>query len=272
MSQPKNKNSVGYTLKIALFVCLVCAIVVSTAAVSLRGLQELNVELDMKRNILQAAGMLAPRSSAAEVEQAFEQVTTLVVDLRTGELVDHINPDEFNQLDAARDPSMSRALPRGQDPAGLGRQEHYSLVYLVGELDDIQQLILPIRGAALWSTLLGFIALESDLNTIAGLGFYSHQETPGLGGEIDNENWKAQWPGKSVFRDGEVAIRVTKGGQADTSSPYQIDGLSGATLTTRGVDELVRFWMGDNGFAPFLANLQQRSAAELSSVAEQEES
>ena len=148
------------------------------------------------------------------------------------------------------------------DIADIKRREKYAEVYLVrGTNGDIETVVLPIRGYGLWSTLWGFIALESDFNTVAGLGFYSHAETPGLGGEVDNPKWKAQWPGKKILNEtGNMAIEVTKGGQADAASPYQVDGLSGATLTTRGVDNLVQFWLGDNGFKPFLDQLKTGGA------------
>ena len=103
-----------------------------------------------------------------------------------------------------------------------------------------------------------FIALERDLDTISGLRFYQHAETPGLGGEIDNPRWIASWEGKELYDDdGALAIEVLKG-QAPAGYDHQIDGLSGATLTTRGVHNLVRFWMGDDGFGPFLDQLGER--------------
>ena len=125
-----------------------------------------------------------------------------------------------------------------------------------GELDKI---ILPIRGYGLWSTLYGFMALESDGNTIAGLGFYEHGETPGLGGEVDNPRWKSIWPGKLVYQGNDVAIEVLKGAvRADSDqAQWQVDGLSGATLTTKGVDNLVKYWLGEQGFKPLLDNLRQ---------------
>ena len=125
--------------------------------------------------------------------------------------------------------------------------------------NNLEKVILPVHGYGLWSTLYGFVALESDLNTIAGLGFYEHGETPGLGGEVDNPRWKALWEGKQAYREGNVAISVIKGAvnpQASTAA-WQVDGLSGATLTSKGVNNLVRFWLGQDGFAPFLSNLRQ---------------
>lgn len=245
------KETVGYTVTVAFLVCLVCAIVVSVAAVSLRSTQKLNAELDMKTNILAAASLLEPGKT---VEESFEQIETRVINLETGAFADDIDPATFDQRKAAGDPARSQALD--DDPAGIIRQEDHSLVYIVRDAQGgVDKVILPIRGYGLWSTLYGFVALESDLNTIAGLGFYEHGETPGLGGEVDNPKWKSQWPGKQVYDDSGVEITVTKAGVAKADNPYQVDGLSGATLTTRGVDNFVKFWLGERGFQPFLQNL-----------------
>src|SRR5690606_36367457 len=126
-----------------------------------------------------------------------------------------------------------------------------------GEMDTI---ILPFRGKGLWSTMKGLVILEKDLNTIAGLGFYEHAETPGLGGEIDNPSWQAQWVGKKVYNeDGEPAISVVKA-KNQALEAYQVDSLSGATLTSNGVSNALHFWMGDKGFKTFLKNLSNGEA------------
>lgn len=255
----KNKDSISYVFGVAFAVCLVCAIIVSTAAVSLRPIQIKNQEYDFKRNILSAAGLL---EEGKTVEELFAQVETRLVNIETGQFSTEFNVETFDPVKAVRDPEVSETLDPSIDIASIKRRENFTEVYLVrdtaGEIDTV---ILPIRGYGLWSTLWGFIALEQDLNTVVGLGFYSHAETPGLGGEVDNPSWKAQWPGKQINNDdGELAIQVTKGGQANPNSDYQVDGLSGATLTTNGVNNLVRFWLGDNGFKPFLDNLKTGDA------------
>lgn len=255
-----NKESLGRVLGVALALCVVCSVVVSTAAVSLKAEQEANKSRDLKRNILQAAGLYDPSVS---VEAQFEMVKTRVVDLDRGRFASEIDPQSFDQRAAAKDPALSTALSGDEDPAKLMRRENYALVYLVNDAaGELDKLILPVHGYGLWSTLYGFVALEPDANTIAGLGFYEHAETPGLGGEVDNPRWKGLWPGKQVYRDGEVAISVIKGtvdpnaGNAD----YRVDGLSGATLTSKGVNNLVQYWLGEQGFAPFLDNLRKGDA------------
>ena len=255
----KNKDSISYIFTVAFAVCLVCAIIVSTAAVSLRPLQVKNKELDFKRNILAAAGLMQEGKS---VEELFAQVETRLVNIETGEFSTEFDIDTFDPVKAASDPAIVTELPTDIDIASIKRLEKYTEVYLVRDASgDIDTLILPVRGYGLWSTLWGFIALEEDYNTVVGLGFYSHAETPGLGGEVDNPKWKSQWPGKKITdSSGNLAIEVTKGGQADLSSDYEVDGLSGATLTTIGVNNLVRFWLGENGFKPLLDNLKTGGA------------
>ena len=81
-----------------------------------------------------------------------------------------------------------------------------------------------------------------------------------MGGEVDNPKWKSLWEGKKLFDEqGDIAITVVKG-PAEAGNPYQVDGLSGATLTSRGVDNLVRFWVGDNAFGGLLTKLKSQGA------------
>ena len=255
----KNKESIGYVFTVAFAVCLVCAVVVSLSAVALRPIQVENKQRNFKASILSAAGISDPSKS---VDELFKQIEPRLVDLKTGKFSDAYDVDTFDPVKATTDPAMSEKLPASEDLAGIKRLEKYSEVYLIHNASGaLEKIVLPIRGYGLWSTMWGFIALEGDLNTIAGLGFYQQGETPGLGGEVDNPNWKAQWPGKKLNDDsGKLAIEVTKGGAADPNSPYQVDGLSGATLTTKGVDHLVHFWLGDHGFEPFLKNLKAGDA------------
>jgi len=255
-----SNDSTSKTLIVAFSLCIVCSIIVSAAAVVLQPRQEANKSLDRKRNILAAAGMLDDSKS---VDELFAQISTRVVDMRTGKFTDDVNVENYDQRKAAKDPSASDALTAAQDLAKVSRREHYAVVYLVEDAaGGIDKIILPIHGYGLWSTLYGFIALESDGNTVAGLGFYEHAETPGLGGEVDNPRWKSSWPGKQVYRDGDVSIGLIKGSvdPASADAAWQIDGLAGATLTARGVTNLVQFWLGENGFEPFLSNLKSGEA------------
>ena len=255
-----SNDSTGKTLLVAFLLCIVCSVVVSTAAVVLKPAQQENQSLDRKRNILAAAGML---DESRTVDEQFANFTTKIVDLRTGRFTDEVDAERFDQRRAAKDPATSDRLDPADDPAKILRREHFAVVYLVeGEQGGIDRIVLPVHGYGLWGQLYGFIALEGDADTVAGLGFYEHKETPGLGGEVDNPRWKGLWPGKLVYRDGEVAIEVIKGtvDRASANAQFQVDGLAGATLTTRGVSNLVQYWLGENGFAPFLENLKSGEA------------
>ena len=253
-----NKESTSKTLMVALAVSLVSSVFVAGAAVSLKPIQVENRQLDKQRSILSIAGIGQGSLSRAEVKQLFDaQITPHVLDLETGEYTDQFDPAQFDPLKAARDPQLSQALE--EDPALIKRRERYTTVYTVEDNGQLKSVILPIRGYGLWSTLHGFIALEKDLNTVVGLGFYQHAETPGLGGEVDNPKWKGLWPGKQLFNDaGEPVIHIVKGG-VDPSNPnavHQVDALAGATLTSKGVDRLLQFWLGEQGFGPYLAKLR----------------
>ncbi|MDX1633371.1 MAG: Na(+)-translocating NADH-quinone reductase subunit C [Marinobacter sp.] len=264
MSKPK--ETVSRTIMVALALCIVCSVVVSAAAVMLRPIQITNQSLDIKSNILAAAGMLEPGMSPQEIEQTFQEFDVRLVNLDTGEYVD---PDEvgasdvmsYDQYRAAANPELSINLPAAEDPAGIKRRPNVTKIYLLREDGELKRVVLPIHGYGLWSTLYGFVSLEGDLNTIEGIGFYDHAETPGLGGEVDNPRWKSQWVGKQLYDEeiGDPQIRLVKGGvSADAQDrEHKVDGLSGATLTSRGVENLVNYWMGERGFATYLKKLRQ---------------
>jgi Na+-transporting NADH:ubiquinone oxidoreductase subunit C len=261
-----SSESARKTVLVALGVCLVCSVLVSGSVVILRQRQQDNKELDKLKNILQAANLY---TDDAAVKTTFrEKIRPVLVDLTNGQIVSDAPADKrldlvrFDLKAIARDPELSRTIPTAKDLAHIGRQPRYMVVYNVIENDQVAGLILPVYGKGLWSTMYGFIALKNDIQTVAGFIFYEHGETPGLGGEVDNPLWRAQWVGKQAFdKSGALKIEVIKG-KVDPASPlarYQIDGLSGATLTTRGVDHLVKFWLGANGYEPLLNNLRAKA-------------
>lgn len=252
------QRNVAYTLVFAAMVCVVCAVVVSGAAVSLKERQTANATLDKQKNVLLAAGLKeeGENLTAGEVEERFASIEMKVIDLATGEELPDVDPRTFDQQDLARDPTSSRAVER--NPAQVQRVPEQALVYEKYHDDGaLDMVILPVEGNGLWSTLYGFVALDADLNTVRGLTFYQHGETPGLGGEVDNPSWKALWPGREIFGPGgEPEIEVVKGRAGPPEqAPHEVDGLSGATITSRGVTHLLHFWVSANGFRPYLKRL-----------------
>lgn len=255
-----NNDTIGKTITVTVLLCVVCSVIVSAAAVLLKPKQIANKDQDRKSNILAAAGI---SDSSKSVDELFAQITTKYVDLETGKFTTDV-PAKYDAKKAAKDPNLGKALTKDVDIASIKYQAKVMPVYMVENNGQIEKLILPVHGYGLWSTLYGFLALEGDLNTVVGFGFYSHAETPGLGGEVDNPSWKALWPGKEVYPQGSMqpALGLIKGtvDPSNAKAKHQVDGLAGATLTANGVTNLVQFWMGANGYAPFLSNLKAGGA------------
>jgi len=277
------RDSVFNTFKVAVILCLVCSVVVSTVAVSLRETQQQQKEAFRQQNILTAAGLWnADENTAEEAEVIYKQsINAVVVDLELNAVTDRVAPGskETDAKAAARDASLHALVtdlgPDVQDIAGIRKREHYSTIYEVRDGDQLQTLVIPIRGYGLWSTLWGFIALDMANSsagpegiTIKGLSYYDHGETPGLGGEVENPLWKAKWPGKRVYdADWNVVAEVSKSATTD----YQVDALSGATITSNGVTSMLQFWLGEQGFGPYLETLiraPETAAAPVISVQE----
>ncbi|MDR1848526.1 MAG: Na(+)-translocating NADH-quinone reductase subunit C [Zoogloeaceae bacterium] len=262
-----NQESIVRTLVVALVVSLVASIFVAGSAVTLKPIQQKNALLDKQRSILAIAGIEGSRLSADEVRALFERrIKAEVIDLATGETTREYDPLTFDPLKVAKDQNISRALPGKEDIAFIKRREQYTTVYRLEAIDgsgELEALILPVRGYGLWSTLYGFLAIKPDLNTVVGLGFYQHGETPGLGGEVDNPAWKKLWQGKTLFdANGRPDIEVVKGGVPPGSQKagHQVDALAGATLTSKGVNNLLTFWLGEQGFGPYLERLRRDMA------------
>ena len=252
------QRNATYVLGFATVVCVVCAVVVSSTAVALKDLQTANANAYRQQNVLAAAGLLAPDEDIDqdEIERRFERIETVAIDLATGAERDGFDVTTYDQRRAAADPSTSRPAP--DNAAQVQRLPEVALVYEVrGPSGELEMVVLPVSGKGLWSTLYGYIALDGDLRTIRGITFYEHLETPGLGGEVDNPRWKSLWDGRMAFdEDQEVAITVIKGRAGPPSEdPYRVDGLSGATITSRGVTNLVHFWLGPDGFGTYLERL-----------------
>ncbi len=250
-------DSFEKTLAVAFWLCLVCAVLVAFSAVALKPLQEGNKAADMRRNILEVVGLW---QQDLDVDEAFTRFFKVkVVDLGTGEIVQNLDPSTYDMRKAAKDPNLSEPLPKAKDIAQIKRRPKYATVYfLQGENGALQAIVLPVWGYGLWSTMYGFLAMEPDCNTVVGINFYDQGETPGLGGEVINPSWRALWKGKKVYDEsGTPLLRLVKG-SVNPSQPgadFMVDGLAGATLTSNGVSNLVRFWLGENGYKPFLAKL-----------------
>jgi Na+-transporting NADH:ubiquinone oxidoreductase subunit C len=256
------QHSTGYIVGFAVAICLICALFVAGSAVGLKDRQDANILLDRQKKVLTVAGLMkdGERLTREEIASVFESsIQPKVIDLKTGEVHPEIDGESFDQRASAHNPDTS--FPAPENPSKVRRLPNNAVVFDVTEQGELKALILPIEGYGLWGTLYGYIALAPDARTIVGITFYEHKETPGLGGEVDNPRWKALWPGRLAFDDrGNPAISVKKGiAGSIEEDPYRVDGLSGATITSRGVTSLVRFWLGDDGFGPYLASYRAQA-------------
>ena len=255
-------DSVTKTLGVAFVICLVCSLVVSFAAVNLRDLQKENATNNQSIKILQAAKIY---DSSIDVKIQFSKLEMKFVDFNSGKILDSYENfviEDYDQLKSTRNPNLSTSLNESEDIAIIKNRENVGKFFIVRNEDSsIDKLILPIRGYGLWGTLYGYMAIEEDFNTVAGLEFYDHKETPGLGAEVDNPKWKAIWPGKKIYENDEVKLAVMKGKVEtdDANIDYKVDGLSGATLTSRGVTNMITYWFGESGYAKLFKELSYES-------------
>ncbi|WP_296403445.1 Na(+)-translocating NADH-quinone reductase subunit C [Psychrobacter sp.] len=258
----KSSNSNMTTIMVALVLCLVCSVMVSAVAVGLKSAQNKNKLLDLNKNILVAAGLFDPdKDTNADVEKRFAEFDVKLIDLQSGEYVtdeqlaaaDISDVNTYDADQASKNKALSRDLG-DDDPARIGATPKFAKVYIKSDAAGKPELVvLPIHGYGLWGTIYGFLTLEGDLNTIKGISWYAHKETPGLGARIEEKKWRDQWQGVPAYdKQGDVFVGVGKG--------KPIDGISGATITSRGVNNLVQFWLGDRGYKPFLEHLREGSS------------
>lgn len=248
------RNGTPYILLFSLVVCVVCSAMVCGVAYALREQQERNVVLDQRRNILAVAGLTEPGAfpPGTEIDRLFEEsVRVRYVDLATGAYADDEVPAGYDMVAATKTQDLSQPAP--PNAAGVMRLPKYGVVYEVVSGGAVEKRIIQAWGQGLWSTMYAYLALGPDGVTIEGLTFYEQGETPGLGGEVDNPKWKASWKGRKAFDEGGPAIVMRKGGAGSPEEdPHGFDGLSGATITSRGVEHLLNFWIGEHGYGPFL--------------------
>ena len=249
------------TLGVTLVVCLLCSLFVSFTAVSLRDQQNTNKLNDKRIKILEAANLYDDSKS---IEEQFRNLEIRFLDFDTGNVFSEYKDfdlDNYDQLKSLRFPDQSKPVPADKDIAIIKNRENIGKIYFSKKDNEIDKLILPIRGYGLWGTLYGYIAIENDFNTVVGIEFYEHKETPGLGGEVDNPNWKDIWVGKKIYKTVDVQLQVIKGAvdQNMDDSIYMVDGLSGATLTSKGVSNMIQYWFSDSGYLKLLENLDYGS-------------
>jgi len=258
------RESASRAIVVTLLVCTLCSALIAVTVGTLEPYRERNRAASRAARVQEIVAGIPGLADILGPVTA-EGLERRWVDLETGAYADADELADYDPRKAARDPETSTQLPPERDIAGITRRAHYASVFLVtDDQERIRLVILPVHGAGYASTLYGYLALDADLNTIRALTFYEHGETPGLGSEIDNPRWREQWSGKWV-RDpaGVLRIEVARGtrSQDEELARYQVDGISGATRTGVGVTNLLRFWLGPDGFGPYLDRLREEEGS-----------
>lgn len=246
-------DSFAKTIGMAFIVALVCAVIVSAAAVSLRPIQQANKDAAQRARMQEMLAAL-PGMEELLLESGADELQAVLVDLSSGTIAEDMDAASYDQRAAANDTEQAIEIASDADIAGLSARAPYAPAFLLYSGDDLALAVLPVRGSGYASMLYAYLALEGDLETIAGLTFYEQGDTPGLGARVQDPAWEALWPGtKLVDADGNLAVEVVKGGASEV---WQVDGITGATNTSNGVTNLLRYWLGPDAFGPFLEKLK----------------
>lgn len=248
----------SYIVGFITVLCLLCSLAVSTTAVQLKPQQDANKLLDMNQQVVRVAGLVGAdeKVTPERVTELLAFIQPRLIDRRTGEYVEG-DAASYDIRKASKDAERSEPITAEYRATQVRRLPDVLRVYEVTQPGK-EAIVLPIHGYGLWTTLYGFISLKSDASEVVGITYYEHGETPGLGGEVDNPAWKAQFPGKKVYGpQGDVKLSVRKAGQAAAGSDYEVDGLSGATITTVGVDKMLHLWLSDHGYGKYLERKAQ---------------
>ena len=234
------------TLVVAFLVSVVCAALVSGATVLLRPIQTANRAAEEQARI--AALVRGIPGMADLLAASGGTLSTVVIDLEAGRAAQQITTETLEA--ALRDTGNWTVLDAAADLAGLGQRPDFVQIFLLRDGDQIKLVLLPLTGQGYGGRIDAILALRGDMNTIAGIAITGHSETPGLGGRIEEASWQAGFPG-TVLRDesGDIRFNVARG---EASSAYEVDGITGATRTGRGVASMVRFWLGPDGYGPLL--------------------
>ena len=237
MDVNKNSNTFGFTV----IMVMIVAALLSTAAIELKPFQDRNVELEKKQNILSSVGVTIDRDGAEKIYNTYIK-SELVLNVK-GEEVEGSAFDVDLGVEMKKD-ANAQLLP-----------------LFISNVEGVTRYIIPLRGKGLWGPIWGFISLEEDLNSVFGAVFDHKSETPGLGAEINRASFEDPFKGKTIFEGQEfTSIKVIKGGAQD-SDMHGVDGISGGTITSDGVsdmlDERLRMYL------PYFSTLSQTDELDL---------
>jgi len=231
-----NKQNNIYTVVYIIVLVLIVGTGLAMAALSLKDRQTENADNDKRRQILASVGIAVPDG------QIGDEFNRCIV----SQIVVNQNGDSIGNNAFAIDVAAQSKLPAAE------RQ----LPLYVCKIDGSTKYIIPMYGAGLWGPIWGYISLNDNCSTVYG-AFFDHQgETPGLGAEITKPEFYGQFNGKELYKDGEfLPVAVVKKGQHPAGNEDYVDGISGGTITSKGVSAML-----DSSLTPYRAYLDRLAA------------
>lgn len=254
-----NRNSTTYVTGFVVVITVVCAFIIATAATLLKPTQQQQIAANVQGNVLKVSGVAY--TPANLFEQFQQRVEVRYLDRKTGtftELPAGLKYDEI--LTSNKYADYRSKITTAENLPGLKDNLIPDIlqVYLIkDEANKVVKVILPFHGNGLWSVMYGLLAVNVDGNTVEGITYYSQGETPGLGGEVENPLWTSQFIGKSIYEGDSTNPQLELTKNASAEDKYKVNALTGATLTSVGVNNQLHFWLGELGYAKFLTNLRQ---------------
>ena len=224
-----NKESNSYIFMYSTILVVVAAAVLAVAAVGLRPFQKKNQEIEKMQQLLTAVGIENDVKNAEELYKKYF-VQELTVN-KKGEVLSTYENETLKGEVRPFNIELSKELAKGEQaqfPIFVCKQEGKTIY------------VVPVHGKGLYDAIWGNIAIEEDLNTVAGALFDHKGETPGLGAEITNPAFPAQFKGKKIFENDEVKLAVVKGQKTEEEKQYQADAVTGATNTSNGVSNMLK--------------------------------
>ena len=212
-----------------LIITIVCSFLLSLASEGLKELYNKNVEIDKKKNILTSIGLDISNYTVSDIDTYFDNYIDILIIDTLGNIISDVS---INDL-------------KNDENKQTGEVKYYfdNEEYLPLYSDSNNKvIIIPISGKGLWSSLFGYFAIDANnYSTVKGIAFYAHGETPGLGAEISSEWFQLSFVGKEIYSGKELlSIKLTKPGLADKDNLYEVNGISGATITSNGVTTLLK--------------------------------
>ena len=218
------KNKYVFILTIA----IVCSLLLSLASEGLKERRNKNVEIDIKKNILNAIGVNIDSFSILDIDKYFtDNIDTLIIDIKGK--ISNLSINDLNMIENKQTGTV-KYFNDNQEYLPLYKEIKKNII------------IIPVSGKGLWSSLFGYFAIDANnYSTVKGITFYNHGETPGLGAEIASEWFQLSFVGKEIYSGKELlSIKLTKPGLADKNNLYEVNGISGATITSNGVTTLLK--------------------------------